>query len=96
MNTSPRDGVDGNGAAGGVPAAPGPRGGKQLHLKYAPPLSTEMRATLMSLRDEAYNDGKTEGRREVEQEYYGNGIISWGVGTLCGMGFLFALQRVFA
>lgn len=68
----------------------------KLHLRHAAPLSPEMRVSLAQLRDEAYADGKLDGRREVEREYYGNGLISFGIGSFAGAGLLWFLMRVFA
>lgn len=70
--------------------------GKQLGMPFVPQLSPELRATLMKLRDEAYNDGKADGRREVENEYLGNGIISFGVGALSSAMVWFIVSRIFA
>jgi hypothetical protein len=73
-------------------------GGEQpkLHLKFAPPLSQEMRLHLAKLRDEAFAEGKEAGRVETEREYYGNGLISLGLGGFVGAGVLALIQRIFA
>lgn len=68
----------------------------KLHLRHAPPLSQEMRVLLAKLRDEAHAAGKLEGQREVEREYYGNGLISFGIGGGAGMLVLLLIQRIFA
>lgn len=61
-----------------------------------PPLSPAMRALLETHHAETFEKGRLAGRREMEEEFTGSGLVMLGLGALSGAGMLWLIQRIFA
>jgi hypothetical protein len=56
----------------------------KTHSRRVPAMSDEMREYMTRVLDEEFERGRQAGRDETEQEYFGNGVISLGVGAMGG------------